>query len=364
MSTAGGQAAGVVPLLNCWPGRQPCPLGARSISSCAARRSSNSSQPVLIVIVFSLASGRASGPGDPEEHRSDEHYSVPSYAVHYIVNIVHSQPRSTEAGMDSQRQAAGRSAATLWFNPPGGEENRRHVLTRGPVVAEALAIISAEGAAALSMRALATRLGVVPAALYRHVGSKEQLYDLVLDRVLAEVDCQADPALPWTGQVIALARRLRAVLEDHPGIAALLQTRDPISPASLALAEAFLAPLHAVGLPGRQAALAFRLIYDYTLGFALSDPTSPGEQRVQDTATRAELHAFLRSLPASRFPALAALGAYAWADDRDQRFTASLDTLIAGLQAPLRPRTHDAPLPRPGRAEPGAGAGPAGRRGP
>ena len=132
--------------------------------------------------------------------------------------------------------------------------------------------------------------------------------------------------------------------------------------ASLALAVAFLAPLRAAGLPGRQVALAFRLIYDYTLGFALSDPTSPGEQRVQDTATRAELHAFLRSLPASRFPALAALGAYAWADDRDQRFTASLDTLIAGLRATLRPRTHDAPLLRPGRTEPGAGAGPAGRR--
>ena len=252
--------------------------------------------------------------------------------------------------MASQRQAAGDNAGTrpLWFSPPDGEQNRRRALTRDRVVAEALAIISAGGAAALSMRALATRLGVVPAALYRHVTSKEQLYDLILDRVLAEVDCQADPALPWTGQVTGLAHRLRAVLEDHPGIAALLKTRAPISPASLAVAEAFLAPLRAAGLPGRQAALAFRLIYDYTLGFALGDPSSPGEQRIQDTATRAELHAFLRSLPADRFPALAAVGAYAWADDRDQRFTASLDTLIAGLRATLRPRTHDA-LPPPHR---------------
>jgi len=48
--------------------------------------------------------------------------------------------------MDSQRQAAGHSAGTLWFNPPGGEENRRRALTRGRVVAEALAIISALGA--------------------------------------------------------------------------------------------------------------------------------------------------------------------------------------------------------------------------
>ena len=131
------------------------------------------------------------------------------------------------------------------------------------------------------------------------------------------------------------------------------------APRSLALAEAFLAPLHAAGLPGRQAALAFRLIYDYTLGFALSDPTSPGEQRVQDTATRAELHAFLRSLPASRFPALAALGAYAWADDRDQRFTASLDTLIAGLRATLRPRTRD--TPQPAQTGPARSARPDGR---
>jgi AcrR family transcriptional regulator len=243
--------------------------------------------------------------------------------------------------MASKRQAATEDTGTraLWFTPPDGENNRRRTLTRDSVVAEALAIISADGAAALSMRALATRLGVVPAALYHHVRSKDQLHDLILDAVLAEVDCQADPDLPWNGQVTALARRLRAVLEGHPGIAALLKTRDPLSPHSLAVAEAFLAPLHRAGLPGRQAGLAFRLVYDYTVGFALSDPTSPGEQRLQDTATRRELHAFLRSLPAGRFPALVALGAYAWAGDRDQRFTAGLDTLISGVRAAQRPGT-------------------------
>src|SRR5271169_3931210 len=240
-----------------------------------------------------------------------------------------------EASMAGQ-QAKDTDTRSLWFNLPDDGETSRRTLTRERVVAEALAVISTDGAQALSMRALGRRLGVVPGALYRHVRSKEQLYDLILDAVLAEVDCRTDPALPWIAQVAMLAHRLRTVLEDHPGIAALLKTRDPISPASLALAEAFLAPLHAAGLPDRQAAWAFRLIYDYTLGFALSDPTSPGEQRVQDTATRRELHDFLRSLPASRFPVLTALGAYAWADDRDQRFTASLGTLVGGLQAAHR----------------------------
>jgi AcrR family transcriptional regulator len=235
-----------------------------------------------------------------------------------------------EAGMAAQQPA---DPDALWFNPPGDGPSGRRALTRERVVAEALAIIAADGAQSLSMRALAARLGVVPGALYRHVRGKEQLHDLILDAVLGEVDCRADPAAPWAARVAALAHRLRAVLENHPGVAALLKTRDPLSPASLALAEAFLAPLLAAGLPGREAALAFRLIYDYTLGFALADPTSPAEQRLRDAATREQLRAFFRALPADRFPALAACGVHAWDGDRDQRFTAGLETLLRGIVA-------------------------------
>ena len=55
--------------------------------------------------------------------------------------------------MAGQRQAAGEDEETgpLWFSPPDAQQNRR-ALTRDRVVAEALAIISAHGAAALSMR--------------------------------------------------------------------------------------------------------------------------------------------------------------------------------------------------------------------
>jgi AcrR family transcriptional regulator len=257
-----------------------------------------------------------------------------------MVNDVHSQTRLPEADMADPRQAA--APHPLWFSPPDRDESHRRALTRQHVIAEALAVISADGVDALSMRALAARLGVVPGALYRHVRSKEQLYDLVLDDVLAEVDCQVDHSQDWAGQVTTLAQRLRAVLENHPGVAGLLKTRDPLSPHSLALAEAFLTPLHGAGMPERQAALAFRLIYDYTLGFALSDRTSVSEQRLQDAATRHKLHAFLRSLPPDRFPVLAAHGEHVWLDDRDERFTASIHTLIRGLQAaqpgPRHPR--------------------------
>lgn len=236
-----------------------------------------------------------------------------------------------------QDGADGAGTHPLWFIPPAGQEVQRRALTRERVVAEALATIAEHGVAALSMRALATRLDVVPGALYRHVRNKEQLHDLVLDAVLAEVDTRIKEHPTWTGQITVLAQRLRVVLEQHPGIAGLLKTRDPLGPHSLALAEAFLAPLHEAGLPPRQAGLAYSLIYGFTLGFALDDPSSVNEQRVRDGATRAELHAFLRTLPSDRFPTLVALNEHVWVDNRDERFTTALDTILHGLEATLPP---------------------------
>jgi TetR/AcrR family transcriptional regulator, tetracycline repressor protein len=223
-------------------------------------------------------------------------------------------------------------ARQLWFTPvPDQEAGRRSPLTRERVVAAALAVITADGVQALTMRSLATRLGVVPGALYRHVRGKEELYDLVLDKVLAEVDIRTDPGAPWAERVATLAHRLRTALQDHPGVAALLNSRAPLTPHSLALAEAFLACLHAAGLPPRQAALAYHLIRDYTVGSALGDRESAGEQRLRDPATRERLRAFVAALPGDRFPLLARAGEHVWIDDRDERFSANLGVLLSGL---------------------------------
>jgi AcrR family transcriptional regulator len=237
---------------------------------------------------------------------------------------------------------------SLWFNAPMNDQDRRPQLTRQRIVTEALAVIAHDGAQALTMRSLATRLGVVPGALYHHVGNKQQLHDLVLDGVLAEIDVHLKPSQPWTQQLKTLAHRLRQVLERHPGIAVILKTRDPLGPHSLALAEAFLAPLQAAGFADRQAGLAFFLLLDYTIGFAVSSPrTSVNEQRVRDTAIRTQLHQFFRTLPPDRFPALVALGEHVWVDNRDERFTAGLQVLVDGLEHAPRSPHRPALGPRP-----------------
>ena len=263
------------------------------------------------------------------------------------------------AAPDTRATASGTAttdgrAPSLWFDPPSDAQDRRRQLTRERVVQEALAVIAQDGVEALTMRGLAARLGVVPGAVYRHVGNKQQLQDLVLDGVLAEVDVHLDRSLPWTERLKLLAHRLRQVLEAHPGVAGILKTRDPLGPHSLVLAEAFLGPLQAAGFTDREAGLAFFLLVDYTIGFAVSSPpTSVNEQRVRDPATRTQLHQFFRSLPSDRFPALVALGEHVWIDNRDERFTAGLDVLVDGLKhasnSPTRsvPKTTDPRPPSP-----------------
>jgi AcrR family transcriptional regulator len=256
-------------------------------------------------------------------------------------------PNTPETTASGAPATDGRSPS-LWFDPPSDDQDRRPQLTRERVVTEALAIIAEDGVQALSMRRLAARLGVVPGAVYHHVRNKQQLQDLVLDNVLAEVDLQLDPALGWSEQLKVLAHRLRQVLEAHPGVAGILKTRDPLGPHSLALAEAFLSPLQTTGFGDREAGLAFFLLVDYTIGFAVSSPaTSVNEQRVRDPATRTQLHRFFRSLPPDRFPALVALGEHVWVDNRDERFTAGLQVLADGLEHAHNTPHRPAPKRRP-----------------
>jgi AcrR family transcriptional regulator len=257
-------------------------------------------------------------------------------------------PPNKRAGATPGAPATDGESRSLWFDPPIDDQDRRPRLTRQRVVAEALAVIAHDGAQALTMRRLAARLGVVPGALYHHVGNKQQLQDLLLDGVLAEVDFDLDSSLHWTEQLKVLAHRLRQVLEDHPGVAGILKTRDPLGPHSLALAEAFLSPLQTAGFGDRQAGLAFFLLLDYTIGFAVSTPaTSVNEQRVRDQAIRSQLHQFFRSLPPDRFPTLVALGEHVWVDNRDQRFTAGLQVLADGLEHARNAPRPPAPKRRP-----------------
>src|SRR5271165_7308013 len=76
-----------------------------------------------------------------------------------------------------------------------------HSLTKRAVVDRALELADAHGLDALTIRKLATELGVTPMALYWHFRSKEELLGGLVDRVWGEINVDVDPAARWPDQL-------------------------------------------------------------------------------------------------------------------------------------------------------------------
>ena len=63
----------------------------------------------------------------------------------------------------------------------------RTPLTRERVLRAAIELADQQGLAALSMRNLAKAVGVEAMSLYNHVANKDDLYDGIIDLVVAEI---------------------------------------------------------------------------------------------------------------------------------------------------------------------------------
>ncbi len=87
-------------------------------------------------------------------------------------------------------------------------------LRREGVLDAAIAILDEYGLADLTMRRLATSLGVQPGALYWHFPNKQSLLGAVADRLLEPVDAPLEAAT-WDDQLARLAHRLRDALLSH-----------------------------------------------------------------------------------------------------------------------------------------------------
>ena len=91
------------------------------------------------------------------------------------------------AGDDSPRSMAEQLAEVLWGPEPSGTRGPRPVLTRATVIEAAIAIADSEGLSATSLRAIAGRLGVSVAGLYRYAAGKTELIALMVEHARREV---------------------------------------------------------------------------------------------------------------------------------------------------------------------------------
>lgn len=79
------------------------------------------------------------------------------------------------------------------------------------------------GMARLSVNAVAFRLGVSSAALYRHIEGRWELERLVGESLLAELELRDDPDEDLERHLVSFARQLRAFVLRHEGLATYLQ---------------------------------------------------------------------------------------------------------------------------------------------
>lgn len=218
----------------------------------------------------------------------------------------------------------------------GGD--RRPPLDRERVVEAALELLDEVGLDGLSMRRLADRLGVKAASFYWHVRDKEELLDLVFDRVIGEVEVPEPDPPRWREQVREVAHRMRRVANSHRDVARIQLGRFPIGPNALALSEGLLAIFRAGGLPDRASAHFAALLPLYVSAFSLEENSglrSPGGDQASPEEVLEEIRGYFASLSVERFPNLSALAGYITGCGPDERFEFGLGLLLDGLQRRL-----------------------------
>lgn len=212
---------------------------------------------------------------------------------------------------------------------------RRRTLDEEQILEAALSLLASRGADSVSVRGIASRVGVAPNAVYTYFPDKASVVRALAERILGEVDHGAfdDRDLPWRERIHALAADLRARLIARPGAIDLLLAGPLDGPNALALVETLLAILADAGLSPDDAARASHLLIVHSLGSIALEvaeldrpgPVLPEEQRVL------RRQAALRAVPADRYPRTASAADVMAGFITTEQFTWGLDRVLDGL---------------------------------
>jgi AcrR family transcriptional regulator len=201
------------------------------------------------------------------------------------------------------------------------------VLSREAILDAALALADERGLAAVSMRAVAERVGVTPMALYPYVGSKDALLDGLVDRLLGEL-LSVETAGDWRDRLRDGARAGRALAHRHPAAYPLLLARPSVTPDAVRVVDGIFQLLLDAGVPPRDVPRLERLVSTFVLGYAASEVNGRfGKGTLNPRARRLQF-------PADQIPAHRRLAK--WLDqpvDWDAEFEADLENLVRLVEA-------------------------------
>ncbi len=233
--------------------------------------------------------------------------------------------------------------APPWRKPRKPAAPRRQ-LSQELIIETGLRILDEEGLDALTMRRVAQELDTGPASLYAHVANKEELIELIYEKVIEEVRLPEDAGAPWQDRLRALAWESRRVLTAHADIARAALANVPTGPNSLRLAEYMFKLLIEAGLTPKAASLAMDRLSLYIAGDTFEGSLHFARQRASGWSVEeylreyfGQVETYLRQLPPDRFPTIAAHVDDLLEGGDEERFDFGLDLIIAGIEARLRP---------------------------
>ncbi len=247
-----------------------------------------------------------------------------------------SLPRQRRAARHLQPDAE--SGAATARRGLSGE--RKAPITVETIVRTAFDIVAREGYDALSMRRVASALNTGPASLYAHVVNKEDLDDLLIGQLCAEIDLpEPDPAR-WRQQVLSVCSQLRDQYLHYPGISRAALAIVPTNLETLRVSEGMLAILLAGNVVPRTAAWAIDALVLYVNSYCLETylvARQPSHSAGDWVVSRDELLRRFAALPDS-FPLTRRYAAELTAGVGHERFDFTVSLMLDGIAATI-PRT-------------------------
>jgi AcrR family transcriptional regulator len=238
----------------------------------------------------------------------------------------------------AERRRAARHQQPLAGDPGasrrGPSAGRKKPITVDAIIETAFGLAEREGYGAVTMRRIASALETGPASLYAHVVNKEDLDDLLIGRLCAEIELPEPDPLTWREQVISVCTLIRDQYLRYPGISLAALAVVPTNLETLRVNEGLLGIVLAGGADPQTAAWATDALLLYVNAFCLE--TSLIDRQVDRegwSASRDELLLRFAALPAT-FPYTKRYATELTSGTALDRFEFTLNLMINGLSAP------------------------------
>ena len=225
-----------------------------------------------------------------------------------------------------QHPGVGASAAATRRGPSGGTKKP---ITVDAIISTAFGIAETEGYEALTMRRVATALQTGPSSLYAHVVNKEDLDELLIGRLCAEINMPEPDSATWRQQLIGVCAQLRDQYLRYPGISRAAFAVAPSNLDTLRVAEGMLAILLAGGIKPQTAAWAIDSLLLYVNAYCLEASLVDNDEN-DWVVSRAELLRRFAALP-DTFPQTKRYAAELTAGTGHDRFDFTVGLMIDGL---------------------------------